>query len=239
MCAHRSASERAQRQRIPLGQAVRPNQKWSMDFVAQRLADGRWIRVLTVVDQFTRECLTLYADTALSGEKVALALDKVVAGAERRSRSPSITERSSPARRWTSGPTRTECTWTSSGQDARSRTATSRASTDKLRDECLNVEVFFTLADARRKLALWHHDYNHHRPHSALDDRTPAEFAALRSRGIDIGRRSLAFPVTPPCVRVRTRRFGRIKRRVCSARKEAPSDRSKRLAWHRREPVFG
>jgi len=70
--------ERAQRQRVPLGQAARPNQKWSMDFVAQRLPDGRWIRVLTVVDQFTRECLTLFADNALSGEKVAIALDKVV-----------------------------------------------------------------------------------------------------------------------------------------------------------------
>ena len=55
----------------------------------------------------------------------------------------------------------------------------------RLRDECLNVEVFFTLADARRKLASWHYDYNHHRPHSALDDRTPAEFAALFSRGND------------------------------------------------------
>jgi putative transposase len=51
--------ERAQRQRVPLGQAVRPNHKWSMDFVLQRLPDGHWIRVLTVVDQFTRECLTL------------------------------------------------------------------------------------------------------------------------------------------------------------------------------------
>ena len=51
-------------------QAVRPNQKWSMDFVAQRLSDRRWIRVLTVVDQFTRECLTLFADNALGGEKV-------------------------------------------------------------------------------------------------------------------------------------------------------------------------
>jgi len=71
--------ERAQRQRVPLGQAVRPKQKWSMDFVAQRLPDGRWIRVLTVVDQFTRECLTLFADNALSGEKVATALDKIVA----------------------------------------------------------------------------------------------------------------------------------------------------------------
>jgi putative transposase len=72
--------ERAQRQRVASGQAIGANQKWSMDFVAQRLADGRWIRVLTVVDQFTRECLLLHADTALSGEKVALALDAVVAG---------------------------------------------------------------------------------------------------------------------------------------------------------------
>ena len=71
--------QRAQRQRVALGQASAINQRWSMDFVAQRLADGRWIRVLTVVDQYTRECLTLHADTALSGEKVATALDKVVA----------------------------------------------------------------------------------------------------------------------------------------------------------------
>ena len=51
--------QRAQRQRIAQGLAARPNQRWSMDFVVQRLADGRWVRVLTVVDQFTRECLTL------------------------------------------------------------------------------------------------------------------------------------------------------------------------------------
>jgi len=55
--------QRAQRQSVALGSAVRMNEKWSMDFVAQRLADGRWIRVLTVVDQYTRECLTLHADT--------------------------------------------------------------------------------------------------------------------------------------------------------------------------------
>lgn len=70
--------ERAQRQRLAQGPATHTNEKWSMDFVAQRLADGRWIRVLTVVDQYTRECLTLHADTALSGEKVAAALDKIV-----------------------------------------------------------------------------------------------------------------------------------------------------------------
>ncbi|AXC16084.1 Mobile element protein (plasmid) [Acidisarcina polymorpha] len=55
----------------------------------------------------------------------------------------------------------------------------------KLRDECLNVEVFFTLADARRKLGLWCHDYNHRRPHSALADRTPNEFATICSGGKD------------------------------------------------------
>jgi transposase InsO family protein len=49
-----------------------------MDFVAQRLPDGRWIRVLTVVDQYTRECVTLLADNTLSGEKVATALDKAL-----------------------------------------------------------------------------------------------------------------------------------------------------------------
>jgi putative transposase len=69
--------QRAQRQRIAQGPATRSNQRWSMDFVAQRLSDGRWIRVLTVVDQYTRECLTLLADTALSGEKVAIELSKI------------------------------------------------------------------------------------------------------------------------------------------------------------------
>jgi putative transposase len=73
------SKDRAQRQRVAQGSAVRPNQKWSMDFVAQRLVDGRWIRVLTVVDQFTRECLALFADVSLTGEKVAAALDRIVA----------------------------------------------------------------------------------------------------------------------------------------------------------------
>ena len=62
----------------------------------------------------------------------------------------------------------------------------------KLRDECLNLEVFFNLADARRKLYLWRRDYNHQRPHSALDDRTPAEFAATATQR-DISQR--------PCLR--------------------------------------
>jgi putative transposase len=69
----------ARRARVPAPAATRPNEKWSMDFVAARLLDGRWFRVLTVVDQFTRECLVLLADNSLSGHKVASALSLVIA----------------------------------------------------------------------------------------------------------------------------------------------------------------
>lgn len=174
---------RAQRQRVANGPAVRRNQKWSMDFVAQRLSDGRWIRVLTVVDQYTRECLTLHADTALSGEKVAAALDKIIA---RRGVPESITvdngtEFASKAMDHWAYSNGVHLDFIRPGRPVENGYIESF--NGRLRDECLNVEVFFSLADARRKLAIWLHDYNHHRPHSALADRTPAEFAAVCSGG--------------------------------------------------------
>ena len=231
--------ERAQRLRPPQDQAVHRYENWSMDFVAQRLPDGRRIRVLTVADQYTRECLTLHADTALSGEKVAPELDKIVAGrgAPRSITVDNGTEFASKAMDLLSYTNGVHLDLIRPGRPVENGYIESF--NGRLREECLNVEVFFSLADARRKLALWQHDYNHHRPHSAIADRAPGEFAAVCSGGIDIGRRSLAFPVTPPCVRVRTRRFGRITRRVCSARKEVPSDRSKWRAWHRRGLLCG
>jgi len=173
--------------------------------------------VLTVVDQFTRECLTLFADNALSGEKVAIALDKVVPlrGAPETITVDNGTEFASKAMDLWAYKNGVHLDFIRPSKPVENGYIESF--NGKLRDECLNVEVFFTLADARRKLHLWRRDYNHHRPHSALDDRTPAEFAARCSSGIDIGMRSLAFPVTPPCVRVRTRRFVRIKRWECNA----------------------
>jgi transposase InsO family protein len=68
----------ARRSRVLTPKATRPNQKWSMDFLSAKLLDGRWFRVLTVIDQFTRECLALVADSALNGQRVALALAQVV-----------------------------------------------------------------------------------------------------------------------------------------------------------------
>ena len=169
--------ERAQRQRVAQGSATRPNQRWSMDFVAQRLPDGRWIRVLTVVDQYTRECLCLHADNSLSGKKAAAALDAVVGqrGAPESITVDNGTEFASKAMDLWAYANGVHLDFIRPGKPVENGYIESF--NGKLRDECLNVEVFFNLADARRKLDLWRRDYNHHRPHSALADRTPAEFA--------------------------------------------------------------
>jgi len=156
-----------------------------MDFVAQRLSDGRWIRVLTVVDQYTRECLTLHADTDLSGEKVVAALDKIVTsrGAPKSITVDNGTEFASKAMDHWAYLNGVHLDFIRPGRPVENGYIESF--NGRLRDECLNVEVFFSLADARQKLALWLHDYNHHRPHSALADRTSAEFAAICSGGND------------------------------------------------------
>ena len=67
------------RQRVPQRQASAPNQCWSADFVSDKLADGRTIRILTVVDQFTRECVWLEADRSMKGVKVVEVLTRAIA----------------------------------------------------------------------------------------------------------------------------------------------------------------
>jgi putative transposase len=69
----------ARRQRVPQGQAMSPNQCWSADFVSDKLSGGRPIRILTVIDQFTRECVWLEADRSMSGPKVVAALTRAMA----------------------------------------------------------------------------------------------------------------------------------------------------------------
>ena len=150
----------ARRMRVPLVKATRPNQKWSMDFVAARLLDGRWFRVLTVVDQFTRECLLLLADSSLTGQKVALALSQVVA---ERGAPVSITvdngsEFVSRAMEAWAYQYRVDLDFIRPGRPVENGYIESF--NGRLRDECLNVEVFFALADDREKLELWRHDYN-------------------------------------------------------------------------------
>jgi putative transposase len=63
--------------RVLLAPATQPNQRWSMDFVSERLAAGRWFRILTVVDQYTRECLCAHADRPQTGEKVVEQMERL------------------------------------------------------------------------------------------------------------------------------------------------------------------
>ena len=149
----------ARRSRVPALKATRPNEKWSMDFVAARLIDGRWFRVLTVVDQFTRECVLLLADSSLTGNKVALALSQAIAerGAPASITVDNGTEFASKAMDVWAYQYRVQLDFIRPGNPVENSYIESF--NGRLCDECLNVEVFFTLADVRDKLERWRQDY--------------------------------------------------------------------------------
>ncbi len=168
----------ARRARVPALRATRPNEKWSMDFVAARLLDGRWFRVLTVVDQFTRECVLLLADSSLTGHKVALALSQAIAerGAPMSITVDNGTGFASKAMEVWAYQHGVQLDFIRPGRPVENSYIESF--NGRLRDECLNVEVFFALADVRDQLKRWRQDYNQVRPHSSLRDSAPAVFAA-------------------------------------------------------------
>lgn len=168
----------ARRQRLPQIPVRAPNRRWAMDFVHQRLVDGRWFRVLTVFDQATRECLRLVADSSLSGQKVAVVLEPLVhcRRAPQAITVDSCAEFASRALDVWAAQHGVQLNVLRPGKPVENGFI--ELCTGRLRDKCLNVEVFFSLVDARRKLERWREDYNRRRPHSALQDRTPAEVAA-------------------------------------------------------------
>jgi putative transposase len=170
----------ARRQRVPQPVATRPNQCWSMDFVSDKLADGKGFRIFTVVDQFTRECVWLEADRSMTGAKVAAALTK--AAAERDGSPESITcdngseFASRVVEAWAREHDVRLC-FIRPGRPVENGFAESF--NGRLRDECLNVSWFRSLPDAQHQLAAWRTHYNEQRPHSSLDDRSPEAFRKL------------------------------------------------------------
>jgi putative transposase len=186
--------KRAARVRVPLGEAKRANQRWSMDFVSDRLADGRWFRILTVVDQYTRECLCAYADRSQSGEKVVEQMKRLVAvrGVPESITTDNGSEFAGQSMDAWAHKAGVKLDFIRPGRPVQNGFIESF--NGRLRDECLNGEVFFDLADAREKLERWRQDYNHERPHSALDDRSPAEFART------LGCRPFALPIVDKAV---------------------------------------
>ena len=179
MVRRRRGRKRALGSRAPMTLPGAINQRWSLDFVADALSDGRRFRILCVVDDFSRECLATVVDTSLGGVRVVRELDRLTAerALPRMVVSDNGTELTSCAvLRWATG--RLEWHYIEPGKPVQNAFVESFNS--RLRDECLNEHVFLTLAEARKTIEAWRYDYNHLRPHSSLGALTPIEFAMLK-----------------------------------------------------------
>jgi putative transposase len=174
----RGGRKRAMGTRAPMTLPQAPNQRWSLDFVSDVLADGRRFRVLVIVDDFTRECLALVANTSLSSHRVVRELDAII---QRRGKplmvvSDNGTELTSHAvLRWQQD-TGVEWHYIAPGKPIQN--AFVESLNGRFRDECLNEHLFRGLPMARRIIEAWRIDYNGHRPHTSLSGLTPNEFAA-------------------------------------------------------------
>jgi putative transposase len=178
------------REGTPLLARTAANQEWALDFAHDAVACGRSIRVLSVVDAYTRECLALEVDTSFASRRVTRVLEQIVAErgvpqAIRCDNGPELTSRHFLA--WCIE-RQIELVHIQPGKPTQN--ARIESFHGRLREECLAVSWFQNLFDARRKIAAWRKEYNEERPHSSLGYRTPKEYAEL-SRGKDGGEDAL------------------------------------------------
>jgi putative transposase len=168
--------KRASHLRVVPPRPSQVNERWSMDFVADTLLDGRRFRALTVVDHWSRSSQLIEADFTLTGTKVVAALERV---AKRQGYPKMITvdngsEFASKALDAWAYQHGVKLDFIRPGKPVEN--AVIESFNGRFRDECLNANVFISLHDARQKIEAWRIDYNEHRPHSALGDLTPREF---------------------------------------------------------------
>jgi putative transposase len=187
LALRRKKRKHCTRQSAPLRQHTAANQEWALDFVHDAMAAGRAIRVLSVVDAYTRECLTLEVDTSFASRRVTRALDEIIARhgrpqAIRCDNGPELTSRHFLA--WAIE-RKIELVHIQPGKPTQN--AHVESFHGRLREECLRISWFFNLFDARRKISIWRREYNEQRPHSSLNYQTPAEFARRASCGKDVG----------------------------------------------------
>lgn len=162
--------------------ATRKNECWSMDFVSDQLFDGRRIRVLTLVDNHTRESLALHAAQRVRGMDVVKVLERVTSdcgrpGSIRVDNGPEFISKDLDLWAYWNG---VKLDFSRPGKPTDN--ALIESFNARFRAECLNEHWFLTLADAREKIESWRRNYNEHRPHSSLGQLTPAQFARLGHR---------------------------------------------------------
>lgn len=171
----RRGRKRARGTRTPMPDAAHPNARWSLDFLSDSFGAARRFRILAVIDDCCRENLCLIADTSISGARVARELDALVRiyGKPACIVSDNGTEFTSKAiLKWAKD---NGVQWHYIDPGKPQQNAFIESFNGSLRDELLNEEIFDSLADARRKLALWRYDYNAVRPHSSLANQTPLQ----------------------------------------------------------------
>ena len=154
-----------------------PNQVWSMDFVADQLADGSRFRSLTVVDIYTRECLAIESGQRLKGEDVVMVLNRIKLhrGVPKMLYCDNGSEFSSQAMDLWAYNSGVRIAFSRPGKPTDNAFVESFNGT--FRAECLDAHWFTTLAEARRLVETWRGEYNESRPHRALGEKTPNEFA--------------------------------------------------------------
>ncbi len=157
--------------------AIAPNHIWTLDFVHDTLSHGRRIRMLTVVDECTRECLTVHPDYSLKSNDVQRILEKlfVQRGAPCYLRSDNGSEFIEKSLRKWLKEQGTDSIFIDPGSPWQNGKCESF--NGKLRDECLNANWFRTLKEARLIIEVWRRQYNSFRPHRSLGYQTPLEFA--------------------------------------------------------------
>jgi putative transposase len=154
---------------------IRPNERWGLDFVSDALASGRRLRLLCVLDLFTREALAIEVDVSLPGSRVVAVLERLAAmrGAPTElvlDNGPELTGRALDAWAAARG---VRLRFIAPGKP--SQNGFVESFNGRFRDECLDRSWFTGLGDARATVEAWRVDYNHCRPHSALGYQTPAE----------------------------------------------------------------
>ena len=178
---------RAAMARQPRPAARAPNERWTMDFMSDALAGGQTLRVLTVVDTFTRECVALEGGIQFRGGDVARVLTALAAtrGLPKVIQCDNGTEFTSRALdhwAWSHG---VQLDFSRPGKPTDN--AMIESFNASVRRECLSEHYFSTLAEAQVVLGLFREEYNNHRPHSSLGQKTPAEIYAWTRTNVDSG----------------------------------------------------
>ena len=151
---------------------------WTYDFIHDGCQNGRKLKLLTVVDEFTRECLAIEVETSLPSKKVIAVLERLTAEHDapqfmRSDNGPEFIAKL--VKRWLAERSM-QTLYIDPGSPWQNAFGESFHS--RLRDECLSMEVFAGLAEARVVIGNWRREYNQERPHSSLDYLTPVEFKA-------------------------------------------------------------